>query len=122
VENDKVFISGPSIESAGGQLLAITDYYIWRGGQLWDKFWAQLDTGVEIIRPRRRLLWDVRTGQEIASWGRYSMGNLQQEELWGADLQHARTIKRMFVLSLSPTGKYVAEGGSGSVSVYAVQP
>jgi hypothetical protein len=36
-ENDKVFILGGSIESAGGELLAITDYFIWRGGEGWDK-------------------------------------------------------------------------------------
>lgn len=99
VENDKVGIDG--VESTGGDLLAITDYkYIslpW-----WMTFWTFRDTGGNYSVPQRRLIWNVRTGKDVASWG--------------------TTTKTNFVLSLSPTGKYVAEGGSGSVSVYAVQP
>ena len=74
--------------------------------------------------PQRRLLWNIRTGKEIASWGELSMpwGGLQQKELWGRDLKDAITRTTLYVLSLSPTGKYVAEGGLGLVSVYSVQP
>jgi hypothetical protein len=115
-ENDKVGVDlVGGIESAGGDLLAITDYkYI---SLPWKSLWEFLDLGSEAVVPRRRLIWDVRTGKERADWG-----VLQQKELWGKDLNGARMVKTNFVVSLSPTGKYLAEGGSGSVSVYAVQP
>jgi WD40 repeat protein len=117
--NDKVGVYLGSVESAGGVLLAITDYQtVVREGKLW-RF---LDMDGVGYTPRRRVIWDARGGREIASWEGFSTGALHQEQLWGKDLRHARRIKSNPVLSLSPTGKYVAEGGSGSVSAYAVQP
>jgi hypothetical protein len=117
--NDKVGVYLGSVESAGGALLAFTDYKtVVREG----KFWQFLDMDGVGYTPRRRIIWDTRSGREIASWGGFSTGALHQEQLWGKDLHHARTIKSNPVLSLSPTGKYVAEGGSGSVSAYAIQP
>jgi len=113
-EDDRVGLDQIGIESAGGDLLAITDYkYISRP---WKGLWELLDIATEYTVPKRRLIWDARTGKEIAEWE-----VLQQKELLGKDLQNTRTIKTNFVLSLSPTGKYIAEGGSGSVTVYAVQ-
>lgn len=120
-ENDKVAVDWEGIAGAGGDLLAITDSkYISHQGKLW----VFLDMNNDYSVPQRRLLWDIRTGKEIASWGELTMpwGGLQQKELWGRDLKDASTITTPFVLSLSPTGKYVAEGGSASVSVYSVQP
>jgi hypothetical protein len=117
--NDKVGVYLGSVESAGGVMLAITDYRtVVREG----KFWQFLDMDGVGYTPRRRIIWDARSGRELASWGGFATGALHQEQLWGKDLQHARTIKSNPVLSLSPTGKYIAEGGSGSVSAYAVQP
>jgi hypothetical protein len=116
-ENEKVGVELQSIESAGGDLLAITD----------DKYvslpfkglWEFLDMGSSYTVPRRRLIWNVRTGKEVASWG---LDDRQQKRLLGAPKDAPPiTIKTKFVLSLSPTGKYLAEGGSGSVSAYAVQ-
>jgi len=114
VENQEVALDmwGPAL-SAGGNLLAMTDYkYVSRDGS----FWQVLDMSSYWV-PKRSLIWNVRTGKEVASWGAH-----QQKEILGSDLNSARTKKTDFVLSLSPTGKYVAEGGSGSVSVFAVQP
>jgi hypothetical protein len=120
-ENDIVAVDRRGIASAGGDLLAITDskYVSHRG-----KFWAFLDMNDDYSVPQRQLLWNVRTGKEVASWGELSMpwGAFQQKELWGRDLKEATTMTTPFVLSLSPTGKYVAEGGSGSVSAYSIQP
>jgi len=121
VEIDKVAVDWQGIASAGGDLLAITDSkYVSHQG----KVWVFLDMNNDYSVPQRRLLWNVRTGKEIASWGELTMpwGGFQQKELWGRDLKEATTMTTPFVLSLSPTGKYVAEGGSGSVSVYSVQP
>jgi hypothetical protein len=121
VENDKVAVDWQGIAGAGGDLLAITDSkYVSHQGKLW----VFLDMNDDYSVPQRRLLWNIRTGKEVASWGELSMpwGGLQQKELWGRDLRDLSTITTPFVLSLSPTGKYVAEGGSGSVTVYSVQP
>ncbi len=121
VENDKVAVDSQGIAGAGGDLLAITDSkYVSHQGKLW----VFLDMNNDYSVPQRRLLWNTRTGKELASWGELTMpwGGFQQKELWGRDLKDAITRTTPFVLSLSPNGKYVAEGGSGSVSVYSVQP
>ena len=110
--NDKIAVAQQSMESSGGDLLAVTDYKFVPHPIL-----QYLDLGGDDVVPRRRLIWNVRTGEEVASWG-----VLQQRELWGEDKEHTSTHSSYFVVSLSPTGKYIAEGGSGSVSIYAVQP
>jgi hypothetical protein len=113
-ENQGVSLAmwGPTVTS-GGNLLAMTDYrYISREGS----FWQFLDMFSDWV-PKRALIWNARTGKEVASWGAR-----QQKELRGKNINSAQTRKNNFVLSLSPSGKYVAEGGSGSISVYAVQP
>jgi hypothetical protein len=98
--NPNVVLWAGSIHSSGGGLLAITDYNITdRTATLW----KLLDAGGRFIVPRRRLIWNIRTGKEIASWT-------------------GQTIQPSFVLTLSPNGKYTAEGGLGSVWVYALQP
>ena len=115
-ENERVAVDWQGIESAGGSLLAITDYkYVSHQGKLW----VFLDMNNDYSVPQRRLIWNIRTGKELTSWG---VDELQQTELWGKDYNKAQKIRTKFVLSLSPTGKYIAEGGSGLVSVYAVQP
>jgi hypothetical protein len=114
-ENNNVAVDWHGIASAGGDLLAITDSkYISHQGRLW----VFLDMNNDYSVPQRQLLWNVRTGKEIASWG----GGFYQTELWGRDLKRASKERTPFVLSLSPNGRYVAEGGSGSVSVHAVRP
>ena len=121
VEVDKVAVDWQGIAGAGGDLLAITDSkYVSHQGKLW----VFLDMNNDYSVPQRRLLWNIRTGKELASWGELTMpwGGFQQKELWGRDLKDAITTTTPFVFSLSPNGKYVAEGGSGSVSVYSIQP
>jgi hypothetical protein len=116
-ENDKVAVDQCGIASSGGDLLAITDSkYVSHHG----KFWEFLDMENEYSVPQRQLIWNVRTGKEIASW--VGVGGFDQTELWGRDLNRASKIRTPLILSLSRKGRYVAEGGSGSVSVHAVQP
>jgi hypothetical protein len=63
--NPNVVLWAGSIHSSGGGLLAITDYNITdRTATLW----KLLDAGGRFIVPRRRLIWNIRTGKEIASW------------------------------------------------------
>jgi len=99
-KNANVVLSHGSIHSSGGGLLAITDYSITRRA---GKLWKLLDAGGDFVVPRRRLIWDVRTGKELTSWT-------------------GPTIKPSSVLALSPGGKCAADGDSGSVRVYALQP
>ncbi|HEX5228433.1 MAG TPA: hypothetical protein VFW44_12015, partial [Bryobacteraceae bacterium] len=114
-ENSNVGLDWQGIASAGGDLLAITDY---KNISHHGKLWVFLDMDGDHSVARRHLLWNLRTGEEIASWG----GPFYQTDLVGRDLKSASKRTEPFVLSLSPTGKYVAEGGAGSITVYAVQP
>ena len=116
-ENDKVSVGQNGVASAGGDLSAITDSkFVWRQG----KVWQFLDMNDDKQTPRRQLLWNVQTGKEVSSWG--NVGRLKQRQLWGRDPKNLSIVETEAVLSLSPSGKYMAEGGSGLVSVYAVQP
>jgi hypothetical protein len=116
-ENVAVDLDKAAIESSGGEYLAMTDYkFIYHEGKLWQFF--DLDNDYSL--PRRRLIWNFRTGKEIVSWGEWS--GYHQTELWGREKKSARRIKTRFPMCLSPSGRYLAEGGSGSVSAYAVQP
>jgi hypothetical protein len=74
--------------------------------------------------PLRQLIWNVRTRKEVSSWGAASLpfGGYQQKELYGKDPKNVSKGTTDFVLSLSPAGKYFAEGDSGSISLYAIQP
>jgi hypothetical protein len=116
-ENDKVAVDWQGINGAGKDLLAITDYrYVSHQGKLW----VFLDMDNDYSVPQRHLIWNVRTGEEVTSWGRF--GTFYQTELWGKNLERASPKKTPTVISLSPTGKYVAEGGSGSVTVQVLEP
>jgi hypothetical protein len=117
-KNDKVNLYLGSINSTGGGLLAITDY---RVSSHEGTFWRFMDMDGVGFRMRRRLIWDPRTGKEISSWGRFSPNDILQKSLLGTDATHLRTIEEPFVVSLSPTGKYIAEGGAGSLWLYSVE-
>ena len=111
-ENNKAVVDHQSIQSAGGELLAITTYkYIYHDGKLWKYFDMDNDYSV----PQRQLIWDVRNGEEVASWG-----VSRQTQLWQTSPKFVKKVETPFVLSLSVTAKYLAESGSGSVSVYSV--
>lgn len=116
-EDETVTLDMPGIAGPGGDLIAMTDY---RFVGLQGKFWRILDMEGGHAVPRRRVIWNVRTGEEIASWRDFN--RFQQTEQQGRDLESSKEESMPTVLSLSPTGKYLSEGGSGKVSVYAVNP
>ena len=93
--------------SAGGRLIAATDYKItYRTGRLWDA----LDMSGRSARMKRRVIWNIRTGKEVASWN----PELQKMQM------PAGEFSATFSYTLSASGKYFAEGGSSSVKLYAI--
>src|SRR5579871_18729 len=115
-ENTKVAVDWGGI-SGSGELLALTDYkYLSHEGRIWQFF----DLQSSYTLPKRFVLWNTRTGQEIESWGRFE--SFYQKELTGRDLKTVSERKTPIVVSLSSTGKYIAQGGSGSVSVHVIKP
>jgi hypothetical protein len=115
-ENDHVSLDAIGIDGSGGDLLTIADHkFTYRQG----KFWVFLDMNSDYSTAKRRLIWNFRTGHVVASWG---PDGLYQSELWGSDQAKARKMRSRFVLSLSLAGKYLAEAGPGSVSLYSIRP
>jgi hypothetical protein len=66
---------------------------------------------------KRRVLWDFQKDSEIASWG----PRTQAYDLYLRTGPPAR-IKEMFRVALSPDGKYIVEGGNGSLRLYKIDP
>jgi hypothetical protein len=64
----------------------------------------------------RRVVWDFRNGQQVAVWRpefqkwRFPMGKIRQ---WRSN---------PFVFAISPTGKYIAEGGNGVLRLFEIEP
>lgn len=105
-------IVGPTgIAGSGGDLLLLNDYKITSlEGGLWQFF----DLQTSWSHLKRRVLWNVSTGQEVVSW----RPPTQQIEY---HLLKEHVIKSLpFAASLSPTGKFLAEGGSGIVRLYSI--
>ena len=113
-ENNRVSLDNIAIDGSGGDLIAFTDYkFIYRDG----KIWQFLDLRGRFTSAKRHLIWSYRNAQEIASWAAP-----YQIELCGQDERRASKINSLFALSLSSAGKYLAEAGRGSVSLYSVRP
>ncbi len=63
---------------------------------------------------RRRVIWDFRTGKEVASW----IPATQSEEM----IHHApKADAALSAVALSPSGRYVAEGANGVLRLYEVE-
>jgi hypothetical protein len=92
----------------GGALLAVTVSH-WACND--SKFLQALDMGGCASRPTGRVLWNIETGQQVLSWP------VREQQISIGD----RKSSTPFALSLSATGKYLAEGGSGRVQLYAVR-
>jgi hypothetical protein len=64
---------------------------------------------------RRRVVWDFKTGQEIASWRpglqRYLMQLGKDKSDW---------YSSPFPFAISPNGQYVIEGGNGVMRLYEI--
>lgn len=62
---------------------------------------------------KRRVVWDFRTGKELASW---------HPELQSYDIGMKPVDREWFAFTISPDGQYVAEGGDGVLRVYKIEP
>ncbi len=108
-EDASVVLSTASIVSSGGELIATTDHRIIDHT---GKVWVFLDMDGTYLRPKRQVVWSIRTGREVASWP----AQLQRFEIIpGQSREH------QFLLALSASGKYLAEGGSGTVTLYRMK-
>lgn len=61
--------------------------------------------------PRRRVVWDFRSGLQLARW----KPKIQPAE-------HGSWFSLPFPFDVSPDGDSIAEGGSGCVSLYRIEP
>ena len=64
----------------------------------------------------RRVLWDYRTGQQLADW-------IPESQKWQypiGDMKLERSNR--FAFAISPTGRYIAEGGNGVLRLYDIEP
>jgi hypothetical protein len=92
----------------GAALLAVTvSHWTCLDG----KFWRNLDMDGCATRLTGRVLWNIRTGEEVLSWP------VREQQLGVGD----RKSSGPFALALSETGKYLAEGGLGRVQLYEVR-
>jgi WD40 repeat protein len=107
--NPSVVLDIASIASTGGELVAMTDHKIIDHE---GKIWVYLDMDGTYLRPKRQVVWNLRTGKEVASWH----AQIQKFEINPGEIR-----EQQFLLALSPSGKYLAEGGSGSVTLYRLK-
>jgi hypothetical protein len=70
--------------------------------------------GTSVIE--RRIVWDFRSGQEVATW----RPEFQKWRFPMGELRHWRS--NPFVFAISPTGKYIAEGGNGVMRLFEIVP
>jgi hypothetical protein len=96
---------GPDSVSSEGSRIVLSDYRYIRG----------ITEDSDMHQFRRRLIWDFRTGKEIASW----VPDEQSFELQ-AKPGGPKIWKDLWQFSLSSSGKYLAEGGDAKLRLYQV--
>jgi hypothetical protein len=108
------------LQSTGGELVAMIDSK-WHVHD--NAIWRFLDMQGGNPVPKRNMVWNFRTGQEVLSLAHTWDRRLDQLQLHsGRDKGDRRKLRVGSVLALSPTGKYLAEAGSGVLSLYSLQP
>jgi hypothetical protein len=62
-----------------------------------------------------RFVWDFGTGKELASW-------MPESETYQNVFTPTKQVTELFRFDISPDGQYVAEGGSGIIRLYKIEP
>ena len=73
---------------------------------------------------KKRVVWDFGTGQELASWHPKSQALYLGEPKAVSVGRHAGPYWETgpYRAAISPDGRYVAEGGAGTLSLYKIEP
>ena len=69
------------------------------------------------VRLKRRVVWDFRTGKELVSWG----PGTQSYQILGPATPPL-PVRLPFCNAISPDGKFIAEGGKGTLRLYEIEP
>jgi len=103
--------SWPSFDAAGGDLIASTVYQV---NCHLGKFWEFIDEA-GCGEPYKRLaIWNARDGRELFSLS-------PPEQLAGWKRGDGSQVTEPSAFTISPSHKFVAEGGSGRVRIFANQ-
>jgi hypothetical protein len=111
VDTGKVIAEAPSVKDALGIVTAADSSRV-----VISQYRPDSDDRPTTPVLERRIVWDFRTGQQIAAWRpefqkwRYPIGTIGH---WRGN---------PFVFAISPTGRYIAEGGNGVLRLYEVEP
>jgi hypothetical protein len=65
---------------------------------------------------KRRVVWDFRTGKELASW------HPDSQSYEDRGIRPPMQIREPFKFAMSPDGQYVLEGGNGILRLYRIEP
>ncbi len=112
IENPDILLDPAAAETFGPVSEEWVASTVYKTRCIAEKFFAALDTGV-CFTASRRILWNVRNGQEVASW------SLAEQKMRMTGPAH-RVVPQPFALALSAKYKFLADGGAGLVHVYSV--
>jgi hypothetical protein len=101
----------PSFDAVAEDWVASTVY---KWSCLEGKLWVFLDLDGCFAKLKRRLIWNVRTGEDVVSWNPAE----QKVEMPGS--VH-KPVSEASAFTLSSKRNFMAEGGSGRVQVYRLQ-
>ena len=97
----------PLAAAAHASRIAVSDYSRVRESLFSYEFGEKL---------KRMVVWDFRSGEEIASW---HPGHQSYNDLGPVPPKHS---KELCPFAISPDGQYIAEGCNGVVRLYRIQP
>jgi hypothetical protein len=65
---------------------------------------------------RKRIIWDIQTGQEIVSW------QPKIEETIIGTSEFRQVVRKPYRFAISPDGEYIIEGGAGELILRKIEP
>lgn len=95
----------PIAAASGSTRMIVSDY---RSRQI--AFGLEFETTL-----KERYVWDIASGKELASW-------YPASETYPNVFSPGKVITEPFRFAISPDGQYVAEGGSGVLRLFKIEP